>query len=113
MEKINAHELMIYGVYRAYGAKSKFNYNLEKHQLELIPLTELSGKDFKVIKELYESYHKTKLGIWSGCKLEKQIYKKQIEPFITDKLRELGYDCGYGSIPSLIDANIAIANTKK
>lgn len=33
-------------------------------------------------------------------------YRKAIAA--VDKLRELGYDCGYGSIPSLIQAGIAI-----
>lgn len=39
-----------------------------------------------------------------------QLYNMDMRKVI-DKLREWGYDCGYGDIPSLIEAGIAIDKT--
>lgn len=84
----------------------------EECQLILTPLSKISGEDaVEVCKLLYNnpSLHNAERGRIVATTGDWHSTRKGVA--IIDFLRSRGYDCGYGSIPSLIQVGIAVDGT--
>ena len=96
-----------------------YSYRIQHAKLILKPLSEISDEDAIEVSKVYGNNMPTKeegMGIIKNCLYD---YEESNEVTlhdgmrVCDYLRSKSYDCGYGSIPSLISAGIAITETKK
>jgi len=96
--------------------EDRFDFN--RRRLALTPLSEISDEDAIEVAKMFDASAPTSI---FGRKVISYITDMANKPgwfnpdfekirLAFDKLREWGYDCGYGEIPSLIDAGIAIKN---
>ena len=94
-----------------------FIHPIKKAKLILTPISKMTEADGAEIAKMFDG---TKTVVDSDSFIQ-IVDKDGMVPFywiaggsipikLTDKLRELGYDCGYGEIKSLIKAGIAIEN---
>lgn len=84
------------------------------YQLTLTPLSKITDEDAVYIAQSIlgysDGYHE--YFVETGKRyLSKNSNYMDTDREVIDKLREWGYDCGYGDIPSLIEAGIAIDKT--
>jgi len=83
---------------------------LDEVQILLTQLEKITDEDLLVIgKQMLPNC--TNDEIIKQMVKEITLNRRKISCKVADKARELGYDCGYGSIPSLIEAGIAIDKT--
>ena len=110
MDGITPYEIMIGGF--------KVGYDL--CQLILTPLEKISDEDGICVAKMYGGIrletHSD--GFWQVVDKDNNVPQyfcvtnaKSLPAFLTDFLRSKHYDCGYGSIPSLIEVGIAVDAT--
>lgn len=91
-------------------------YRVDRCKLILKPLSELSYnadlcvkiREILDIREMFTNFMSDRVRFGYNALNTKDVLYLEMPFPVIDELRRCGYDCGFGDIPSLIDAGIAI-----
>jgi len=121
MINVSEHSIVIDLDYK-YGNYKTSSYNIELCHLILTPLSEITDEHihgcYKAMgtggfEDDFSKEHFIETISPNEVAGHKDRYGQSCYYRAIDYLRSVGYDCGHGSIPSLIEAGIAIKAEKK